>query len=89
MRALFLIAALALTGCASSPAVVAPPPIVLHQHLRDVVPQSLLHCLPEPDGAKVATVREVARHIVALKRAGRDCRDKLKSVGVLIEDEGQ
>ncbi|MDI9847392.1 hypothetical protein QM467_04865 [Rhodoblastus sp. 17X3] len=88
MRAFLLLVALALTGCASSPAVLTAPPQVSRPMLRDTIPQSLRTCLPEPDGAKVATNRQVATYVLDLKRAGRDCRQKLRSIGALIEGEG-
>jgi hypothetical protein len=89
MRALALLAVMALSGCASSPAILTAPPQVARPLLRDSVPQSLLACLDEPSGAKVATNRQAANYVIDLKRAGRDCRQKLHSVGTLIEGEGQ
>jgi starvation-inducible outer membrane lipoprotein len=89
MRAFLLLAALALSGCASSPAVLTAPPQVARPLLRDTIPQSLLACLDEPNGGKVATNRQAATYVLDLKRAGRDCRQKLHSVGALIEGEGQ
>jgi hypothetical protein len=88
MRALALLAVMALSGCASSPAILTAPPQVARPLLRDSVPQSLLACLDEPNGAKVATNRQGATYVLDLKRAGRDCRQKLHSVGALIQNEG-
>lgn len=85
--ALFLVA-MSLCGCASVPATVASPPVIVErQHLKNRVPASMLSCVPEPNGSSVSTSRESASYIVDLRAAGRDCRNKLNAVGELIRKE--
>lgn len=64
-----LCCAICLAGCAS------PPP--RSEVVRVAPPAPLLSCQEEPAVPEVATQRDVARYIVALRHAGQDCRNKL------------
>lgn len=88
MRALVLLPLLALGGCASAPQDIhVYSQQVARPMLRDSVPQNLLSCLDEPSGSKVSTNRQAASYVLEIKRAGRDCRQKLSVVGNLIKNE--
>jgi starvation-inducible outer membrane lipoprotein len=82
------VVALALTGCATAPVMVAPPQSI-QPMLRDVMPASLLVCHAEPLGAGISTNRQAAKYVLDLKSAGQDCRAKLRAVGGLIRNEGE
>jgi hypothetical protein len=83
-----LLALLTLTGCASTGQNTVPPDISAPL-LKERIPQELLQCLPEPNGSKVVTERQVAHFITSLKHVSRDCRNKLKALGVIISEEAK
>jgi hypothetical protein len=91
MKPTWTLPLLLLTGCASAPEpakiVITAPPVVEKKLLRDVVPTSLLACQIEPDGFSTKTIRQSAEYILDVKKAGRDCRQKLGSVRKIIQSE--
>ena len=82
-RALPLLAALALSGCASTPLVRPDTP------LSDRIPSSLLTCADRPIAGSLDRQSDVARWVVELDAAGEDCRRKVNAVGQIVEAEGE
>jgi len=79
---------LLLAGCAAAPPVVVTAPPEIHRtFMRDIIPVSELKCLKEPNGDAVSTVRQSAKYIVEVKKAGQDCRQKLEGVREIIQQE--
>ncbi len=88
MKYLWLVCFIPLVGCGEQPQViVTAPPEVKRTFLRDVIPGNELNCQKEPDGSKVSTVRQSAKYVVDLRKAGSDCRQKLSSVRDIIQQE--
>ena len=88
MRSLWLLPLLILAACGAQPqVVVSAPPEVVRTPLRDLLPDNELKCLREPNGANVTTVRQSAKYVIDLKKAGADCRQKLSSVRDIIQTE--
>jgi len=78
----------ALSGCQSAgPITVQAPAHIDRAYLRDIVPPSAMKCLREPDGSSVKSIRQSAKYIIDLKKAGADCRQKLEVVKGVIETE--
>lgn len=74
-----------LTACDDTkPVVIQAPPRIEEAKLRDLIPSDLLKCLKNPDGSAVTTIRQSAKYIVDLKRAGDDCRNRLAAVRQII-----
>ena len=71
---LVLLAALALSGCATT-------------GTGSTVPKHLLTCTPQPPAPKGATQRDVGLYVVDLAAAGDDCRTKLRSVDRILNPE--
>lgn len=84
-----LLALLLCAGCAHTEpqVVVAAPPQVERTPLKKLIPDAALRCSQEPSGTQVTTVRQVARYVVDLKKAGADCRQKLGGVRDIIRQE--
>ena len=80
-RALPLLAALALSGCTTSPIVRPDTP------LRDRIPSSLLQCADRPVAGSLERQSDVARWVVELDAAGEDCRRKVNAVGQIVEGD--
>lgn len=72
MRALIILAAVLLSGCATT----SVPP---------AVPPQLLACQPQPRAPLSGTQRDVGLYVIDLAAAGDDCRSKLGAVRLLLE----
>ena len=79
---------LLLFGCNENQRViVTAPPNIPEQRLKEIIPDSVMHCLREPDGRAVTTIRQSAKYIIDLRKAGADCRQKLAAVRDMILSE--
>lgn len=90
MKLILILPLLALAACASEPKpveVVLAPPVPKAQKLRDIIPAAQLVCQSEPDGTRVATVRQSAKYIIDLKKSGANCRQKLSVVREIIGNQ--
>ena len=88
MRQLWVLALLMLGACdPSQPIVVTSPPRIEKTLLNKIIPTGVLSCLREPDGSAVTSIRQSATYVIDLKKAGRDCRQKLQIVRNIIQRE--
>ena len=79
---------LLLSGCgAKEQIVVAAPPQVERQYLRDTIPASELKCKDKPKKTGVEVQRGAAKYIAGVENAGDDCRQKLNGVREIVDAE--
>lgn len=78
IRAVLILAASVLSGCATAPTISERP-------LRDRIPPSLLQCAPAPTPGDLARQSDVAAYVVDLGAAGEDCRRKVGGIKRIVE----
>ena len=84
MRYFALLLLFLVAGCDDTPVVVQAPPNIPEVKLRELIPSDLLKCLKNPDGSEVTSIRQAAKYVIDLRRAGDDCRRKLAAVREII-----